>query len=269
MRALAITPIIALVIALAAPFAAMAKGKSEPLHTAFTLTRDDLPQLATGLPAEMAALIAKDPRAFLDRLVAVLDGQQDLLVLVDKQHALAKTAVPPDLVSVSRYPLVASKTGLQLRAVLMADLVAMAKDCKAAGATLVVSSTYRSFERQVAIIQEDLKTQSKEEVDRLVAPPGHSQHQLGTAIDFGSIDVSFAGTAAGQWMFANAWRYGFSLSYPEGAEQLTGYAYEPWHYRYVGKPAAAFIRDFFGDSQQTLLSWYALRRPFIEEHRKK
>jgi zinc D-Ala-D-Ala carboxypeptidase len=260
---------IALIVALAAPLAAMSTGKPEPLHAAFTLTREDLPRLALGLPAETAARISKDPRGFLERAILVLDSRQDLLVLVDKQHGLAKTAVPADLVSVSSYPLVASKTGLQLRAVLMADLVAMAKDCKAAGATLVVSSTYRSYDRQVAVIREDLKTQSKEEVDRLVAPPGYSQHQLGTAIDFGSIDLSFADTTAGRWLFANAWRYGFSLSYPEGGEPLTGYAYEPWHYRYVGKPAAALIHDFFDDSQQTFLSWYAASRAFLQEHRKK
>ena len=101
-----------------------------------------------------------------------------------------------------------------------------------------------------------LKTQPREEAVRTLAPPGHSQHQLGTAIDFGSIDVSFARTPAGQWLLANAWRYGFSLSYPEGQEALTGYSWEPWHYRYVGRAAAGLIQEFFAGRQQEFLSFY-------------
>ncbi|GIW08792.1 MAG: hypothetical protein KatS3mg060_3597 [Dehalococcoidia bacterium] len=66
------------------------------------------------------------------------------------------------------------------------------------------------------------------------AKPGHSEHQLGTAIDFASaengyeLDESFANTREGKWLLANATRYGFVLSYPAGAESITGYAYEPW-----------------------------------------
>ena len=78
---------------------------------------------------------------------------------------------------------------------------------------------------------------------RFVAPPGHSQHQLGTAIDFRSNDgrTPFATTRAGGWMKANAWKYGWLMSYPSGKAALTCYSYEPWHYRYVGRTVARLI----------------------------
>ena len=81
------------------------------------------------------------------------------------------------------------------------------------------------------------------------ARPGHSEHQLGTALDFRSADDptppwqldDFADTAAGGWLHDHAWEYGFVLSYPKGASAETCYAYEPWHYRYVGRDIAAAI----------------------------
>ena len=84
-----------------------------------------------------------------------------------------------------------------------------------------------------------------------VARPGHSEHHLGTAIDFASPDDTratwnyedWATTPAGAWLRDNAWRFGFVMSYPKGEESTTCYQYEPWHYRYVGRDAAARIRE--------------------------
>jgi D-alanyl-D-alanine carboxypeptidase len=89
------------------------------------------------------------------------------------------------------------------------------------------------------------------------ARPGHSEHQLGTTADISNADVGyrlteeFGETPAGRWLAENAWRYGFVLSYPEGAEAVTGYKYEPWHFRWVGEAAAAAVRD----SGLTLHEW--------------
>jgi D-alanyl-D-alanine carboxypeptidase len=94
----------------------------------------------------------------------------------------------------------------------------------------------------------------QEAADRESARPGCSQHQTGLVVDFGSIDDSFAQTAAGRWMAANAARFGWSLSFPDGYEAVTGYRWESWHYRYVGKEIAAFIDNYFDGIQQ-----YALR----------
>ncbi len=85
------------------------------------------------------------------------------------------------------------------------------------------------------------------------AVPGYSQHQLGTAIDFGSITDAFDATPESRWLADHAWRYGFSLSYPKGYEWLTGYRYEGGRYRYIGRAAAEMQRAFFADIQQYLL----------------
>ena len=76
----------------------------------------------------------------------------------------------------------------------------------------------------------------------------HSEHQLGTTIDFMSTDggapwhgSDWGHSAAGKWLTRHAWQYGFVLSYPRGARDVTCYAYEPWHYRYLGRPIAAAI----------------------------
>jgi D-alanyl-D-alanine carboxypeptidase len=95
--------------------------------------------------------------------------------------------------------------------------------------------------------------------DRESSRPGRSQHQLGTVIDFGSIDDNFTGTKMERWLDANAWKYGFSLSFPEGCENLTGYRYESWHFRYIGPLAAALCRKFFGNIQQIMLEFLHAR----------
>jgi D-alanyl-D-alanine carboxypeptidase len=78
---------------------------------------------------------------------------------------------------------------------------------------------------------------------------------LGTAIDFGSISDDFTGTKMQRWLRDNAWKYGFSLSFPDGYEELTGYRHESWHFRYIGPQAAHTCRLFFGDIQQIMLEF--------------
>jgi LAS superfamily LD-carboxypeptidase LdcB len=89
-----------------------------------------------------------------------------------------------------------------------------------------------------------MDTLGEDEARRVSAEPGHSEHQLGTTVDLTSADVgyglveSFASAPAGEWLLANSHQYGFALSYPAGQEHVTGYAHEPWHYRYIGLDAA-------------------------------
>ena len=91
--------------------------------------------------------------------------------------------------------------------------------------------------------------------DRESARPGTSQHQLGTVIDFGSITDDFADTKAGKWLAENAASFGWSLSFPQGYEDVTGYRWECWHYRYIGKKAADFQKKWFSDVQQFMLEF--------------
>jgi D-alanyl-D-alanine carboxypeptidase len=259
--------LLSLLFSIFSPPHAHARGRPDFLHPGFTLRTRDLAELTVGIPAPSAARIAKEPVPFLDEVLAVMNGRQDLLVLVDKGHALPKSFVPPDLVRLSGFSLPTSRSGMKLRSVLIDDLLQLSAACKAAGASLTISSAYRSYATQEALFAADLEKKPKEEVEQDLAVPGHSQHQLGTAIDLGSIDTSFDDTPSGRWMRENAWRYGFSLSYPKGGQRITGYTWEPWHFRYVGRAAAALIRDYFADSQQIFLAWYDLKRGFLEERR--
>ena len=147
---------------------------------------------------------------------------------------------------------------MMLRRKAEAALEEMAAAAKASGITLTVSSAYRSYQYQIGSFQRWTSRLGLKEAERVSARPGRSQHQLGLVVDFGSISNAFAETEAGKWVASNAGRFGFSLSYPRGYEDLTGYSWESWHYRYVGRELAAFIGVWFNGIQQ-----YALR--FIHE----
>jgi D-alanyl-D-alanine carboxypeptidase len=226
----------------------------------FHMSLEELQEASAELAPAVRARIGGEAKRFLGLMDGTLDLPPDLLVLVDKTHALPDLWAPPDLVPLEGYALVLNKKGLSLRAAVLPDLLSMVEKARGDGVTLPLTSTYRSYDYQVTIYERELKTKSREEVERDLAPPGHSQHQLGTVIDFGSVEASFAETRAGKWLSANAWRYGFSLSYPKGSESRTGYIYEPWHYRWVGRNAAELVEHFFRGDQQAFLS-------FLEEHR--
>jgi D-alanyl-D-alanine carboxypeptidase len=229
----------------------------QPVSPRFTYTLKEFQALAATLPEEASERALAEPARFLDLVAGSLASPEGTLLLVDKTHGLERSWNPADLVDLPRGTLRLSKDGLRLRSVVLDDLVSMSDAARADGFTLTVSSAWRSWDTQAALRSRALATQPREQVDRELAAPGHSQHQLGTAIDFGSIDDSFAETAAGRWMAANAWRYGWSLSYPQGREAETGYRWESWHYRWLGRSAAALVHEFFGDSQQRFLEFWA------------
>jgi D-alanyl-D-alanine carboxypeptidase len=232
------------------------RGGNELVDPAFRLSNKNLESAVAGVSASIRANIIARPKEFLHLMASVLSEPQDLLILVDKANGLPRDGIPGDLVYLSGYRLNLIKDSLRLRRVLIDDLLAMVQAAGKEGVTLPISSTFRSYDAQVILFENELKTKSREEVEKELAPPGHSQHQLGTVIDFGSIDLSFANTPAGKWLFLHAGEFGFSLSYPKDRDAETGYTYEPWHYRFVGRSAAALISGFFGESQQAFLVFY-------------
>ena len=123
------------------------------------------------------------------------------------------------------------------------------------GITLLVSSTYRSYDYQKKLFARYVAQDGEALAERYSARAGTSQHQLGTAIDFGSITDEFAETKQGKWLYAHAAEYGFSLSFPAGYEDVTGYMWECWHYRYIGKDACALQKKWFGDIQQYMMEF--------------
>jgi D-alanyl-D-alanine carboxypeptidase len=199
-----------------------------------------------------------DNPAFIIDLFSILQEDPYLWVLVDKEHSLAQDYEPGDLIELVNSSYLVNRNGLFLRKAAFDSLEEMAAAARKDGITLVASSAYRSYSYQVQVYERNVAQMGKEAADRESARAGHSQHQLGLVVDFGSITDAFAKTPQGVWISANASRFGWSISFPDGYEEITGYRWESWHYRYVGKELALFIDTYFDGIQQ-----YALR--FIHE----
>ena len=128
----------------------------------------------------------------------------------------------------------------------------MKEAAAADGISLWIVSGYRSYELQNSLYERYAANDGYAAADRYSARPGHSEHQTGLAMDLNDVSSSFADTAAGRWIAENCWRYGFILRYGKGKESETGYMYEPWHVRYLGKSLAAEVYNS-GESLESYL----------------
>ncbi|TCW61957.1 M15 family metallopeptidase [Treponema sp. J25] len=211
----------------------------------------------------LLAKARKTPDAVIRELTVIYNLDPYLWKLVDKQHGLDPSYEPADLVPLRSNVYRLSREGLTLRQEAAKALEAMAEAARKEGVTLVVSSTYRSYNYQKSVYERNVRQMGQAATDRESARPGHSQHQLGTVVDFGSIDDSFAKTAASRWLERNASRYGWSLSFPQGYEAVTGYRWESWHYRYLSPVLCDFIDTYFqGIQQYGLLFLHYFQEPF-------
>ena len=180
----------------------------------------------------------------------------DLGVLVDRSHSLPPDYMPKNLVPLREYgiPTLGSEV---LRREAAEHLGRLVQDAAEDGEKLVVASAYRSYEQQQRS-HRSLKGILGADAGRLSATQGHSQHQLGTAVDFTNaaadykLGLPFARTSAHRWLEHHAWEYGFVLAYPRGEEERTGFRWEPWHYRYLGARDTKRIEDS-GQSLQEFL----------------
>jgi len=193
------------------------------------------------LDAEMAAQVQPLP--------APEESCDDLRVLVDRSHTLPPDYVPEDLVSLSEYRVPTLGGGeMLLRREAAGHLRRLVKDAAADGEELVVASAYRSYTHQQASYAR-LTSIYGTEAGEMSATPGHSQHQLGTAVDFTNAAAGyeiwdyFGETSAYLWLKDHAREYGFVLAYPSGKEAETGYRWEPWHYRYMGTKNAERLEE--------------------------
>lgn len=164
--------------------------------------------------------------------------------LLDTVYMLTRTYYPSDLVGTGL------SGGGSVRRVALADLRAMDLAARAAGARFAVRSAFRSFATQVATFNQWVSLVGYSAALRTSARPGHSEHQLGTTVDFQSYGGAapwtysdWAATKAGAWLKANAWKFGWVMSYPKGKAATTCYSYEPWHFRYVGRDEAKLIHS--------------------------
>ena len=176
------------------------------------------------------------------------DSCDDLKVLVDRSHTLPPDYAPDDLVTLSEYnvPTLGSAEML-LRREAAEHLRSLVADAAADGEELVVASAYRSYADQ-RISYRRLRSIYGRGAGEMSARPGHSQHQLGTAVDFTNAAAghevwqAFGHTSAFLWLKEHAPEYGFVLAYPRGGEGR-GYRWEPWHYRYVGAKNAERLEE--------------------------
>lgn len=204
-----------------------------------------------------------DPKEFLADLKKVLESeksfsQEDLspFYLIDKKHFVSQNYVPKNLITLTKNDLFAiNKNNLSLRPEAFEALKKMAEAAKKEGITLTVSSTYRSYEYQKNLFDYWVSVDGLEEAERESARPGTSQHQLGLALDFAPVDDAFDETPAGKWVYENAADYGWSLSFPQGYEDVTGYRWECWHFRYIGKEAVEFQKKWFSNIQQFMIEF--------------
>lgn len=210
-----------------------------------------------------AAIPNGDPEEFLADLHRVLEVEKNfrtddlsLYYLIDKKHAVGSDYVPRDLVPVKGNELWnVSRNDLSLRPEAYAALEDLSRAALNDGIKLLVSSTYRSYQYQEGLFNRYVKQDGLELAERYSARPGTSQHQLGVAVDFGSITDDWGDTKMGKWVYDHAADFGWSLSFPQGYEDVTGYMWECWHFRYIGKEACRFQKKSFGNIQQFMLEF--------------
>ncbi len=193
--------------------------------------------------------LATERAAHRERVPAPEVSCDDPRVLVDRSHALPPYYVPEDLEPLWAYGIPTLGGGeMLLRREAAEHLVRLVDDAAADGEELVVASAYRSYAHQQASYAR-LTSIYGTEAGEMSATPGHSQHQLGTAVDFTNAAAGyelwqpFGETTAYRWLTRHAREYGFVLAYPSGKEAETGYEWEPWHYRYVGVENAERLEE--------------------------
>ena len=197
-----------------------------------------------GMEARYQAALVADHCT--DRDLPAPPTEDPALVVLDRSYALAADEAPSDLVAASAAGLQGISGTRLVREVIVEDLSAMAAAWDAAGLTIEIESAYRSYDDQAATFDDWVARIGEEAARARTARPGHSEHQLGTALDV--VSPGWSGrfgdwateSAEGAWMAAHAWEYGFAMSYPTDAQDATCFGYEPWHYRWIGRqPTAA------------------------------
>jgi len=171
------------------------------------------------------------------------DTTKGVLMLVNKFNYLTEEYEVDDLVDMS---ILYAFNGKQIKEEVYETFKKMHIDAAKEGLNLVANSAYRTYAYQKSIYSSYKNSDGTEAADSYAARAGYSEHQTGLSIDISTLTSTadnFVATKEFTWLINNAYKYGFILRYPEDKEYLTGYGYESWHYRYVGKEVAAQIHD--------------------------
>lgn len=165
------------------------------------------------------------------------------LILVNKYNYLTEDYIPENLEPID---IAYARSGMQLVREAKEAFETLSEDAKKEGKNIIAMSSYRSYDYQVNLYNNYVATDGKEAADTYSARAGYSEHQTGLAVDVYNKVLpytSFEETEEFNWMQENAYKYGFILRFPKDKVNITGYQYESWHYRYVGKEAAKYIHD--------------------------
>ena len=171
------------------------------------------------------------------------DNLNTNLLLVNKYNYLTEDYVPSNLENIST---TYARSGMQLVKEAKEAFETLSENAKKEGMNVIAMSSYRSYDYQVNLYNNYVAQDGKEAADKYSARPGYSEHQTGLAVDVYNLDLpytSFEETEEFTWMQENAYKYGFILRFPKDKVNITGYQYESWHYRYVGKKVAKEIKD--------------------------
>jgi D-alanyl-D-alanine carboxypeptidase len=173
--------------------------------------------------------------------IKIITETNNLLILVNKNNKLPKDYIPSELILLNNKYSIENKY-LQKEAAI--NFEKLSEDASKLGYKIIATSAYRDYEYQEILYNYYVETKGLEYADNCSARPGHSEHQTGLAVDvMGSNNDynKFEESNEFKWMKDNAHKYGFILRYPKNKTHITGFKYEPWHYRYVGKKVATII----------------------------
>jgi len=246
----------------------MIRARAIPLFLAFILAgcvattpaHSEIPA-PTQKPAATNAItpvpIPAPTVASFDMTLHSIDDADSLWVVADKLRRLKpKRYAPSDLKTIN----VPHAYTPSLRRDAARAYIKMFRAASKDGVNLVFQSGYRSFSTQVSVYDGWVASLGQKAADLQSARPGYSEHQTGLSVDIASatggctIQACFARTAEGKWLARNAWEFGWHMRYPKGKTAITGYAFEPWHWRFVGTELAAelhltpkiTLEEFFG-----------------------
>ena len=199
------------------------------------------------------------PTPTFDKSQYSLTDPSSLWVVVNKIRPLTPINYAPPLVNVT----IAHVYGDQMQAPAAAALAQMTAAAAAAGAgNLEAQSAYRSYAAQASDHAALVARDGLAVADNESARAGYSEHQTGLAVDLApvpadgcNLEICFGTMPQGKWLAANAWQYGFLLRYPADKVAITGYQYEPWHFRYIGVPLAT---EMHKDGVETLEEFFGL-----------
>lgn len=196
-----------------------------------------------------------------DKSKLSVNDPASLWVVVNKGRRLENNYIPDNL-TVPNIPLRLNKSypEMQLRPEASKALEELSADAVHQNVHFMLASGYRSYSYQIGIYSGYVRTQGQTSADKTSARPGYSEHQTGLAADVEpysrqcEVEACFGDTLEGKWLATNSFKYGFIIRYPQGKESLTGYEYEPWHIRYVGKDLALQVQR----TGQTLEQFFRL-----------